>query len=102
MTQSRSPVDADGFMPIETAPKIFFDEIQVRIPGHGSDNIVMWLDGLLDSNGNDCGAWAFSRDQEPPESWTDGICWEINEDGDQSVKPTHWKPLAEQSEEAGV
>lgn len=27
-------------------------------------------------------------------TWTDGVCWDVNEDGVPSTKPTHWKPLA--------
>jgi hypothetical protein len=68
-------------------------EIQVEIPGHGSDNVIAWVDGLLATDGSDAGCWAFSRDQEPPDCWTDGYCWEINEDFKQSVQPTKWKEL---------
>lgn len=77
---------------IETAPKDG-TYIQARIPGHGGDNIIAWTNGLLNSDGNPCGGWQFMYDQEPPDCWTDGICWEVNEDGKQSVQPTHWKPL---------
>jgi len=66
--------------------------IQARIPGHGEDNIIAYVpESLLDSAGGYCGAWAFVTDQEPPECWTDGWCWHVNEDGVQSVQPTHWK-----------
>ena len=78
------------WQPIETAPKDG-TIIQVRIPGHGDDNIVAWIDGLFDRNGKDCGGWAFIEDQEPPDDWTDGICWEVNEDLMPSTPPTHWK-----------
>lgn len=73
-------------------------EFQAEIPGNGSDNVIAWIDGLLDSDGNDCGSWAFTRDQEPPDCWTDGYCWDVNEDGVPSVKPTRWKPLPPQAE----
>jgi hypothetical protein len=80
-----------GWMPIDTAPRDG-TPIQARIPGHGDDNIIAWQWGLLDSDDNDCGAWAFLTEQEPPDCWTDGWCWEVNEDGVPSVQPTHWKP----------
>ena len=80
------------WQPIETAPRDG-TPIQARIPGHGSDNIIAWLDGLLDSEGNDCGGWAFVEDQEQPDCWTDGVCWKVNEDNQRSVHPTHWKSL---------
>lgn len=82
-----------GWQPIESAPRDG-TAFQARIPGHGEDNVIAWYAGLMDSDGNDCCAWAFVSDQEPPECWTDGWCWEMNEDGDRSVHPTHWKPLS--------
>ena len=80
------------WQPIETAPKDG-TAFQAKIPGHGEDNVIAWTDTLLDSSGHDCDGWTFVEDQEPPECWTDGICWAVNEDGKASVKPTHWKPL---------
>jgi hypothetical protein len=80
------------WQPIESAPTDG-TAIQARIPGHGSDNVIACHDGFLDSDGQDCASWVFVTEQEPPDCWTDGVCWEINEDGNASVKPTHWKPL---------
>ena len=80
------------WQPIETAPKDG-TAFRARIPGHGSDNIIAWTGGLIDSEENDCGGWQFVENQEPPDDWTDGICWEVNEDGNKSTEPTHWKPL---------
>lgn len=67
--------------------------IQARIPGHGSDNVIAWVDGLLGNDGQDCGAWAFMSEQEPPDCWSEGCCWEVNEDGVASVQPDAWKHL---------
>jgi hypothetical protein len=80
------------WQPIETAPKDG-TAIQAEIPGNGSCNIIAWQHGLLNSDGEECGAWMFMEDQDPPDCWTDGICWESNEDGNPSVKPVRWKPL---------
>lgn len=77
--------------PISEAPRDG-TRIQAKIPGHGSDNIIAWVGGYLDSQERDCGGWTFVEEQEPPDCWTDGVCWEINEDGKPSVKPTEWKP----------
>lgn len=77
---------------ISSAPKDG-TPIQAHIPGHGSDIIIRWTDGLMDSADVPCGGWEMADDQEPPDSWTDGICWAVNEDGEPSVQPTHWKPL---------
>ena len=78
--------------PIETAPKDG-TPIQAEIPGHGSDNIIGWSLGFLDIEENQVGGWCFLEDQEPPECWTDGVCWESNENGTQSVQPIRWKHL---------
>lgn len=88
------------WQPIETAPKDG-SEFQALIPGNGQDNVIAWADDLLDSNGEWCGGWVFTRDQEPPDCWTDGYCWAVNEDGEQSVEPTHWKPLPEETSSTG-
>jgi hypothetical protein len=85
---SQSPT----WLPINAAPKDG-TSIQAKIPGNGSDNVIAWFDGLLNDDGKDCGAWQFTSDQEPPDCWTDGVCWGSNEDGVPSVQPTHWKPL---------
>jgi hypothetical protein len=84
--------DDDGWRHIDTAPKDG-TPIQARIWANGSDNVIMWQDGLLDGNDHDCGSWCFASEQEPPACWTDGWYWAVNEDGEPSAKPTHWKPL---------
>lgn len=80
------------WQPIETARQDG-TSIQVKIPGHGSDNVVAWFGGLMNSREQDCGGWHWMEDNEPPDCWTDGICWESNEDNIRSVHPTHWQPL---------
>ena len=80
------------WQPIETAPRDG-TPIQVKIPGHGSDNVVAWFDDLMDSDGQSCGGWHWMEDNEPPDCWTDGICWASNADDVASVQPTHWMPL---------
>jgi hypothetical protein len=82
------------WQPSETAPKDG-TPFQARIPGHGEDNVIAWTDNLLDEWENDCGGWFFAEEQEPPDCWSDGVCWEVNADGQKSVHPTHWKPLLE-------
>jgi hypothetical protein len=76
----------------ETAPRDG-TAIQARIPGHGEDNIIAFRPGFLDENGDAACAWVFVEDQEPPDCWTEGVCWTANEDGEASLRPTHWKPL---------
>jgi len=78
--------------PMETAPRDG-TWIQAEIPGNGADNVIAWQDGFLDSEGRDCACWCFMTEQEPPDSWTEGVCWAVNEDGEASVQPTRWKHL---------
>jgi len=82
--------------PIETAPRDG-TPIQAMIPGHGSDNIIAWDGGFEDEKGEDVFTWVFVEDQEPPDDWTDGVCWGVNDAGNPSTKPTHWKPLQTQN-----
>ena len=77
--------------PIETAPRDG-TPIQAEIPGHGRDNIIAWMTGLVDSDDRPCGNWSFVEEQEAPDDWTDGICWEVNADEKPSTQPTRWKP----------
>ena len=79
------------WQPIETAPRDG-TPFQARIPGHGEDNIIAWSDGSIDENGEDCGGWYFADYQEPPDCWTNGVCWGSNADGVASIQPTHWMP----------
>jgi len=67
--------------------------IQARIPGHGEDNIIAWDEAYIDSANRPCGSWTYVEDREPPEDWTDGVCWEVNEDGKPSTQPTAWTHL---------
>jgi hypothetical protein len=75
--------------PIETAPKDG-TPIQARIDGYGGDNIIAWSWGLRDSDDQDCGGWEYLTG-EPPQCWTDGVCWESNENRERSAQPTHWR-----------
>jgi hypothetical protein len=93
-------VTDNGWQPIETAP-MDGAPFQARIPGHGEDNIIAWIGGIEDDNGDIGGAWSFVEDQEPPDCWTDGICWRVNADGVASVQPTAWKPLEALSKDRG-
>lgn len=80
------------WQPIDTAPRDG-TAIQAKIPGYGDDYIIAWMGGFIDEDEDDCYCWVIVEDQEPPDCWTDGVCWASNADEIASVKPTHWKPL---------
>lgn len=92
----QSSVERVAWRSINTAPKDG-TPFQARIPGHGEDNIIAWTNDLTNEAGLSCGGWYFVEEQEPPNCWTDGICWAFNEDGLPSVQPTHWKTLTSAS-----
>lgn len=93
MTKDDAIKAIEGWQDISTAPRDGTD-IQAEIPGNGSDNVIAWqVNAFLDDDEQPVGGWAFTTDQEPPDCWTDGICWATNEDGVASVQPTRWKPL---------
>jgi len=75
-----------AWQPIETAPRNG-RTIQARIPGHGDDNLISY-----EFIGDDAWGWTFTTDQEPPDDWTDGWCWAVNDAGNASTQPTRWKP----------
>ncbi|NBW15571.1 MAG: DUF551 domain-containing protein [Caulobacteraceae bacterium] len=75
--------------PIETAPR---DSTHVMLRAGGREFPGAYLPGFLDSNDNDCWCWA-ALGPNHPDDWTGGTCWEVNEDGLPSTKPTHWMPL---------
>lgn len=74
------------WQPMSSAPRDG-TEIQAIIPGHGQDNVIAYRGGF------EYFAWQFTRDQEPPDDWTDGVCWMENEDGKPSTQPIAWKHL---------
>lgn len=84
----------DDFRDISSAPRDG-TAILARIPGHGDDNVISYeyIGDCATEDGGLAWGWTFASDQEPPEDWSDGWCWESNEDGVPSTQPTHWKPI---------
>ena len=63
------------------------DPIRLHMPD-GSD----FLAGLVPVEGEHKSVWAWTEIEEgtAPEDWTDGVCWQVNEDGKQSTQPIGW------------
>jgi hypothetical protein len=76
---------------ISSAPK---DGTEVRLLlASGNTLNASMQSGFVDSMGRDCMCWVCSEEDHCPESWSDGACWENNENNEQSDQPTHWQPL---------
>ena len=58
----------------------------------GSSFLARPIDGLLDASENDCWSWGTVNEDEGPEDWTDGICWDVNDAGARSTYPVGWSP----------
>ncbi len=84
--------DLGDWLPMESAPRDG-TPIQAKIPDNGSDNIIAWRSGFVNDDLDHCYTWVIADDQEPPDGWDDGVCWDNNSDGMPSVKPTGWKPV---------
>lgn len=86
------------YRPMDTAPRDG-QVIRLHMPD-GSSFLAKPISGLVDCDGHDCWSWGTaSEDQDAlaPIDWTDGICWNCNEDGKPSTRPVGWSP-AQQAE----
>jgi len=77
-----------GWQPIETAPDC--------------DVIIECEDGSIFLAHNHCyveglhapvKVWCAAREGIHPKCWTEGACWDANDDGEPSTKPIRWLPL---------
>lgn len=84
--------DAMGWQNMDTAPRDG-TPIQAEIEGEGTDFVIMWQGGFVGENGEDCATWVIADEQEPPACWTDGVCWDSNENEVPSARPIRWKHL---------
>lgn len=81
------------WQPMETAPR---DRcIVVLLENNVTTGFVWWESGFFDEDGKECGTWAWAEDS-PPDCWTDGYCWEVNEDLERSMQPIGWRELTEE------
>lgn len=79
-----------GWQPIETAPKD--GTIIVLYTAGGNAFVARWEDAIVENAADETiGAWRGALLY--PDCWTDGICWERNEDDEPSDPPAHWCPL---------
>lgn len=46
--------------------------------------------------------WVADREGIHPQCWTNGRCWDLNENNEPSAKVTHWQPLPPPPEKGGA
>ena len=88
------------WQPMDTAPRDG-TWIQAKIPGYGADNVIAFCSGFTDAGNESVCCWCFMTEQEPPDDWTDGVCWASNADGVPSTLPIWWKLLPASSKVFG-
>lgn len=82
--------DAHGWRPIAEAPRDGTRVVVYTTGGHAL--VASWQFACcIGSDGTEADAWMAQGIH--PRCWTDGICWERNEDDEPSDAPTHWQPL---------
>lgn len=73
--------------------------ILAKIRGERRPRIISFeiIEGCDEEGLGGVSAWTIHpsdpRDWDPPPSWTDGVCWEQNEDDKRSAQPTAWRPI---------
>lgn len=77
------------WQPIETAPAETC--VKVRLESGGTLLASLHFGNVENKDGM-CWAWQTECEDDCPDSWTDGYCWAVNEDGVPSDQPTHWMP----------
>lgn len=103
MTTPNEQLDAiaalqEGWQEMNTAPSDGTPFL-ARIPGEKQARIISRevIEGPDEDGSGGLYAWAIHpsdpMDYKPPPSWTDGYCWDANEDDEESAQPTGWRPL---------
>lgn len=85
------PVVAEGWRPIATAP--YSTEVIIRAGGM-TFHAELVRDGAMSSLEEDCDQWRATREGEHPPCWSDGCCWDSNEDELTSLQPDAWRPAS--------
>ena len=82
--------DQHEWPPMATAPRDG-SMIWLRLAS-GYELPAVWMHGFETEDGEgQTGAWcAWSENMIPP-SWTDAVCWEVNEAGEPSDQPIAWR-----------
>lgn len=78
------------WQPIKTAPRDGTKVVLLLASGY--ELPAAWMTGFYAGDGGDVGAWcAWSENMIPP-SWTDAVCWAVNDAGAPSDPPIAWQP----------
>lgn len=84
-------INGQEWQSMDSAPK---DGRSIRLlTSEGFELTASWQDGYMNSEGENCACWVADEDSKYPDDWSEGVCWESNEDEIMSQQPTHFQYL---------
>jgi len=82
----------EAWLALKDAPYNEVVEVQV---GQMTFRAVLRPDAAMSDEETSCDQWQAAIEGEHPPCWSDGACWENNEDDSSSLPPEAWRPIAE-------
>lgn len=76
------------WQPIGAAP--YNEAVEVKI-GRRKFPAILRPDASVNEDEKSCDQWQATTDSYPA-CWSEGSCWESNEDGFMSLQPEAWRP----------
>lgn len=77
------------WQPIADAP--YNQAVEIKI-GRRKFPAILLHNASMSSEEESCDQWQATTDDHP-KCWSDGACWESNEDGNTSLQPEAWRAL---------
>lgn len=76
--------------PIANMPTELRDGRDVWLRAGGKEFLAARQLGFINDDQGDTAAWCDKIEGDAPANWTDGVCWDSNEDDRQSAQPSHY------------
>ncbi len=80
----------EAWLPVKSAP---YDQDVIVRAGSMTFRAALRRDASMNEAGDSCDQWQATIEGEHPPCWSDGCCWESNQDGIPSLQPIEWRPL---------